>query len=210
MSMTPPPPAPRAALKPLDDMFAELMAFAEPLGRVEAVSTFEADGRVLAQDVVSALTVPPRDNSSMDGYAVRAADVRSASTEHPVRLPVSGDAPAGTARRTALQPGTAIRIMTGAPVPDGADAVVPVEMTVYDDRTFTLVYKVSPMSRLILKALGIEKGSSKTPNQKAGTLTREQVRSIAQEKMPDLSAGSIEAAERIVEGTARSMGVSVK
>ena len=93
---------------------------------------------------------------------------------------------------------------------DRMGSIVPVEMTVYDDRTFTLVYKVSPMSRLILKALGIEKGSSKTPNQKAGTLTREQVRSIAQEKMPDLSAGSIEAAERIVEGTARSMGVSVK
>jgi large subunit ribosomal protein L11 len=93
---------------------------------------------------------------------------------------------------------------------DRMGSIVPVEMTVYDDRTFTLVYKVSPMSRLILKALGIEKGSSKTPNQKAGTLTREQVRSIAEEKMPDLSAGSIEAAERIVEGTARSMGVSVK
>lgn len=92
---------------------------------------------------------------------------------------------------------------------DQMGVVIPVEMTVYDDRTFTFVLKVSPMSRLILKALGIEKGSSKTPFSKVGTLSREQVRQIAETKMPDLSAGSIEAAERIVEGTARSMGVGV-
>ena len=92
---------------------------------------------------------------------------------------------------------------------DQMGVVIPVEMTVYDDRTFTFVLKVSPMSRLILKALGIEKGSSKTPFSKVGTLSKEQVRQIAETKMPDLSAGSIEAAERIVEGTARSMGVGV-
>ncbi len=93
---------------------------------------------------------------------------------------------------------------------DQMGVIIPVEMTVYDDRTFTFVLKVSPMSRLILKALGIEKGSSKTPFSKAGTLTKDQVRQIAETKMPDLNAGSIEAAERIVEGTARSMGVTVK
>lgn len=92
---------------------------------------------------------------------------------------------------------------------DQMGVIIPVEMTVYDDRTFTFVLKVSPMSRLILKALGIEKGSSKTPFSKVGTLSRDQVRQIAETKMPDLSAGSIEAAERIVEGTARSMGVGV-
>ncbi len=92
---------------------------------------------------------------------------------------------------------------------DQMGVIIPVEMTVYDDRTFTFVLKVSPMSRLILKALGIDKGSSKTPFSKVGTLSREQVRQIAETKMPDLSAGSIEAAERIVEGTARSMGVGV-
>lgn len=92
---------------------------------------------------------------------------------------------------------------------DQMGTIIPVEMTVYDDRTFTFVLKVSPMSRLILKALGIEKGSSKTPFSKVGTLSKEQVRQIAETKMPDLSAGSIEAAERIVEGTARSMGVGV-
>jgi large subunit ribosomal protein L11 len=93
---------------------------------------------------------------------------------------------------------------------DRMGQIVPVDMTVYDDRTFTFVLKVSPMSRLILKAIGQEKGSGKTPLKKAGTLTRAQVREIAETKMPDLNAGSIEAAERIVEGTARSMGVDVK
>ncbi|HWH07339.1 MAG TPA: 50S ribosomal protein L11 [Candidatus Paceibacterota bacterium] len=88
--------------------------------------------------------------------------------------------------------------------------IVPVDLTVYDDRSFSFVLKVSPMSQLILKELGVEKGSGKAPLKKVGTLSREQVRRIAEKKMPDLTAGSIEAAERIVEGTARSMGVDVK
>jgi len=93
---------------------------------------------------------------------------------------------------------------------DRMGQIVPVDLTVYEDRTFSFVLKVSPMSRLILKAIGAEKGSGKTPLKKAGTLSRAQVREIAETKMPDLNAGSIEAAERIVEGTARSMGVDVK
>ena len=90
-----------------------------------------------------------------------------------------------------------------------AGQIVPVDLTVYDDRTFTFVLKVSPMSRLILAAIGVEKGSGKAPKSKVGTLTAEQIRSIAQAKMPDLSASSIEAAENTVKGTARSMGVGV-
>ena len=93
---------------------------------------------------------------------------------------------------------------------DRMGQIVPVDLTVYDDRTFSFVLKVSPMSRLILKAIGQEKGSGKAPLKKVGTLSRDQVREIAETKMPDLTAGSIEAAERIVEGTARSMGVDVK
>jgi len=92
---------------------------------------------------------------------------------------------------------------------DRAGSIVPVEMTVYEDRTFSLVYKVSPMSRLILAALGVEKGSGKTPSAKVGTLTREQIKQIAETKMPDLSANSLEAAMKTVEGTARSMGVAI-
>ena len=93
---------------------------------------------------------------------------------------------------------------------DKPGVIIPVEVTVYDDRTFTFILKVSPMSRLILKALGVEKGSGKAPLSKVGTLSSAQVREIAETKMPDLTAGSIEAAERMVAGTARSMGVEVK
>lgn len=93
---------------------------------------------------------------------------------------------------------------------DKMGEIIPVEMTVYDDRTFTFILKVSPMPRLILKALGIAKGSGKTPFSKVGNLSKAQVREIAETKMPDLNAASIEAAERMVEGTARSMGVGVE
>jgi len=88
--------------------------------------------------------------------------------------------------------------------------IIPVEMTVYDDRSFTFIMKTPPAPRLILKALGIEKGSGKTGTQKAGTLTKAQVKAIAEQKMPDLNAGSPEAAERLIAGTARSMGIDVK
>ncbi|GAA4288509.1 molybdopterin-binding protein [Georgenia daeguensis] len=89
----------------------------------------DALGCVLAEDVIADLAVPPFDNSAMDGYAVRAADVAAASRESPVRLRVVADLPAGSGDRPEVHPGTAVRIMTGAPVPPGADAVVPVEQT---------------------------------------------------------------------------------
>lgn len=88
--------------------------------------------------------------------------------------------------------------------------IIPVEITVYDDRSFDFIMKVSPMSSLILKKLGKDKGSGKAPSQKIGTLTKAQVREIAEEKMPDLNANDVEAAMKIVEGTARSMGVDVR
>ena len=93
---------------------------------------------------------------------------------------------------------------------DKMGTIIPVDLSVYDDRSFSFVLKVSPASRLILKTLGIEKGSGKTPEVKAGSLTKAQVKAIAEEKMPDLNAGSLEAAERLIAGTARSMGVDVK
>ncbi len=88
--------------------------------------------------------------------------------------------------------------------------IIPVVLSVYDDRSFTFIMKTPPAPRLVLKALGLEKGSGKTGTQKAGTLTKAQVRAIAEQKMPDLNAGSIEAADRLIEGTARSMGIDVK
>ncbi|QTD43990.1 molybdopterin molybdotransferase MoeA [Ottowia testudinis] len=112
-------PSPRPPLMPLDEALQRLLAHAVPLGRTEDVDTFSADGRVLAQDVVSALQVPPHANTSMDGYALRAADIATAGTV----LPVTQRIPAGRAGEP-LAPGSAARIYTGAPLPDGADAVV--------------------------------------------------------------------------------------
>lgn len=91
-----------------------------------------------------------------------------------------------------------------------AGDIIPVEISVYEDRTFSFVLKTPPASRLILKALGVEKGSGKNVSKKAGTITKDQVRQIAEQKMPDLSANDVEAAMKIIEGTARSMGVEVK
>jgi len=96
-----------------------------------AVSTplAEALGQVLAEDVTSPLTIPPLDNTAMDGYAVRAADTDGASPDSPVTLSVIGEVAAGYIYDGEVQPGTAVRIMTGAPIPRGADAVVPFEET---------------------------------------------------------------------------------
>lgn len=109
----------RLPLKPLDEALAELLGFAVCLGGVESVSTFEADGRVLAQDLVSDLQVPAQDNSSMDGYAVRCVDLADPAKA----LPVSQRIPAG-ASGVALAALSVARIFTGAPIPSGADAVV--------------------------------------------------------------------------------------
>jgi molybdopterin molybdotransferase len=98
-----------------------VMAEVRP-GPIETVAFAEAHGRVLREDVAATHDMPPADNSAMDGYAVRASDV-------PGRLPVSGDIPAGHPATHPLSPGTAMRIMTGAFVPDGADTVIQVELT---------------------------------------------------------------------------------
>ena len=88
--------------------------------------------------------------------------------------------------------------------------VVPVEISLYEDRSYDFVLKTPPASRLILKAIGIEKGSGKNLVRKAGAISQAQIREIAERKTPDLNAGSLEAAERIIAGTARSMGIEVK
>jgi len=93
---------------------------------------------------------------------------------------------------------------------DKMGTIIPVEISVYDDRTFDFILKVSPASRLILKAMGKDKGSGKNLVSKVGSLSKDQVRAIAEEKMPDLNASSVEAAMKIIEGTARSMGVTVQ
>ena len=114
-------------MRPFEDMRAALLAAATPLSTVEQVPTAEALGRVLAVDQISSLDVPPLDNSSMDGYAVRCADLPAAGK----RLVVAQRIPAGSVGHT-LAPGTAARIFTGAPIPHGADAVVMQELCSLD------------------------------------------------------------------------------
>jgi large subunit ribosomal protein L11 len=87
--------------------------------------------------------------------------------------------------------------------------VIPVEITVYEDRSFDFVLKTPPAAKLILKAAGVDKGSGTPHTAKVGTITRAQVKEIAETKMPDLNANDIEAAMKIIEGTARQMGITV-
>jgi large subunit ribosomal protein L11 len=90
-----------------------------------------------------------------------------------------------------------------------AGMIIPVEITVYEDRTFSFITKTPPASFLIKRALGIESGSKEPNRQKVGKLTQAQLREIAQTKMPDLNANDIDAAMKIIAGTARNMGVEV-
>ena len=112
----------------VDDHLARILEGIEPLPAFPQ-PLMEALGLAAAEDVVSTIDLPSFDNSAMDGYAVRHADVATASAESPVHLPVVGEIGAGQAQLLALPPGTAAKIMTGAPVPAGADSVVPYEWT---------------------------------------------------------------------------------
>jgi molybdopterin molybdotransferase len=129
------------SVEPQEDQLDALLTVDEVLQHIlsriaalpaEEVPTPQSLGRTLAEDIVASTNIPPFANSSMDGYAVRAADVATASPESPARLPVVMDISAGAAPGHAVGPREAARIMTGAPMPEGADAVIPVEQT--DDR----------------------------------------------------------------------------
>ncbi|MEK7556214.1 MAG: 50S ribosomal protein L11 [Patescibacteria group bacterium] len=88
--------------------------------------------------------------------------------------------------------------------------IIPVEISVYEDRSFSFILKTPPASSLLMKAAGIEKGSGKNVTSKVGTVTKAQVREIAEKKLTDLNANDVDAASKIIEGTARSMGIDVK
>jgi len=90
-----------------------------------------------------------------------------------------------------------------------AGQIIPVVVTIYEDRSFTFVLKTPPAADLLRRAAGIEKGAADPKRQKVGRVTREQIREIAQLKMPDLNARDLEAAMRMIEGTTRSMGIEV-
>lgn len=112
----------------LEEALEQMLSGLEP-GPAEMVPVEEAVGRILAEPLASRLTLPPWDNSAMDGFAVRSADVAAVGTDGAVTLRVFGEVAAGQAPRGPLAPGTAVRILTGAMLPEGADAVVPVELT---------------------------------------------------------------------------------
>ncbi|MGL5850532.1 MAG: molybdopterin molybdotransferase MoeA, partial [Phycicoccus sp.] len=133
-------PAP-AGLRSVAEHRAAVLGLVAPLA-AEPVRVGRALGRVLAADVVAAVDLPGTDNSAMDGYAVQAMDLAGASDEHPVALPVDGDVAAGDTAWHVLAPGRALRIMTGAPLPEGADAVVPVERT--DGGAARVVARLAP------------------------------------------------------------------
>jgi molybdopterin molybdotransferase len=112
----------------VDEALDYILGHIRPLDS-RLISLVDALDRVLADDVVSEVSIPPFANSAMDGYAVRSEDVTGASDESPIRLKVVGEVPAGAVPDCTVAPGTAVRIMTGAPVPPGSDAVVPFEST---------------------------------------------------------------------------------
>src|SRR5687767_8280335 len=117
----------------VDQARKRILSYFQPV-TTETLPLTGCSRRVLAEDIVAANDLPPFDNSSMDGFAVRAADVADATTESPRTLRVVADIPAGSHPSIVLAEGEAARIMTGAPIPVGADAVVPVEDTNFNDR----------------------------------------------------------------------------
>jgi len=137
----------RPALLSLDDALPQLLGQAHALTAMQSVSTFDADGRVLAQNVVSALQVPPQDNSAMDGYAVRASDCVTAGSV----LRVTQRIPAGS-HGTLLSAGESARIFTGAPIPQGADAVVMQEDCEALDAGQVKVLKAVPIGQWVRRS----------------------------------------------------------
>ena len=128
----------------------KILSHIQPLG-FEKVSLLESQGRVIAEDIYASRDIPPLDNSGMDGYAVRYVDIQQASSSQPVRLEIIEDLPAGSVSKKTLEKGQAIRIMTGAPIPRGADAVVQVEDTTKEDR-FAQIFRAVPLGENIWRA----------------------------------------------------------
>ncbi len=127
----------------VDEALQQVLAAVRPLG-VERVALLDALGRVLALEIRSPRDIPGFDNSAMDGYAVRSADVASASESHPVTLTVTETVPAGKMPEREVKPGEAARTMTGAPIARGADAIVPVERTRSSGETVEILAPAEP------------------------------------------------------------------
>jgi molybdopterin molybdotransferase len=153
-----------SALLPVEAAQATVLAGVEPLGRDRPLAPEAALGRILAAPVTAATSLPPWDNSAMDGYAIRAVDVAAARDGDPVRLLVVGEVRAGGSPDVRVLEGTAVRIATGAPIPPGADAVVPVEQTTPLDAAGTPGYRgreaTGPLPAACLVHEAVGKGSA--------------------------------------------------
>ena len=134
----------------VDEALNKILSHIHLLGE-EKISLLDALGRVIAEDIYASRNIPPLDNSAMDGYALRFEDIRKASQEHPVRLEVIEDLPAGFISKKEIKRGEAIRIMTGAPIPKGGDTVIPVEETKKGDG-YALIFKALPLGENIRKS----------------------------------------------------------
>jgi molybdopterin molybdotransferase len=143
----------------VEEALDKVLSCTHPLGS-EKVSILEALGRVCAEDTLAKRDIPPFDNSAMDGYAARSEDIQEASPKHPVQLEVIEDLPAGFIPKKRVERGKAIRIMTGAPIPEGADTVVPVEDTKKKDGS-ALISRATLRGEYIRKAgEDVKKGES--------------------------------------------------
>jgi molybdopterin molybdotransferase len=163
-------------MRSVDDHLTDALAAIGPLPARE-LALLDALGCLLAEDVVSEIDLPRFDNSSMDGYAVRAGELTEVGPGAPVSLPVHGDIPAGHAGTVRLEPGTAVRIMTGAPVPEGADAVVPVEWT--DGGTDRVQIRRSPSVGAYLRHCGEDVRAGQTVLRVGTRLSSRQIALLA-------------------------------
>ncbi|PRX31549.1 molybdopterin molybdotransferase [Paraburkholderia sp. BL18I3N2] len=165
-------PTPRAPMLATADALATLLSAASPIAGTESIPTLEALNRVLAADVTSPLDVPPMNTSSMDGYAIRTADLTAQGNS---RLPVSQRIPAGRAPEP-LKPGTAARIFTGATVPPGADAIVMQEQTEAAGADVAILHSPQPGEWITARGADIRSGSVILP---AGTRLTPQALGLA-------------------------------
>jgi len=140
-----------------DEALDNILSRIQPLG-LEKVPLLESLERIIGEDIDARRDVPPLDNSAMDGYALRFEDTRESSKDHPVRLTVIEDLPAGFVSKKTVGKGQAIRIMTGAPIPRGADAVIPVEETRKEDGFAVILKAASPGENIRRAGEDVKKG----------------------------------------------------
>jgi len=141
----------------VQEALEKILSHIQPLGS-EKVSILEALGRVIAEDIYANRDIPPLDNSGMDGYAVRSEDIRNVSRDRPIQLKVIEDLPAGFISSKILEKGQAIRIMTGAPIPKGADSVIRVEDTRKENGSVAILRGVAPGENIRKAGADLRKG----------------------------------------------------